>query len=149
MTLYLQRNPFPREEGFNLMGAPCTRVAFNGATGKPLDIDGLDPGIAPFVEILWTTGIDTYESCEGGPGHSYPEPAIRFDGGRGEGFRALAAAVAHDLPVRALRRFWSVDRSGEPTGPYWEMSFREVASPASRIRCTACDHPSPECDVPA
>lgn len=82
----------------------------------------LDAGIKRAVEILSKAGIETYESCEGGTDHSYPEPAIRFHGDRSEGFKALAIALQHNLPVSAIRRFWDVN-DGEPTGPYWEIVF--------------------------
>lgn len=82
----------------------------------------LDPGIKQAVEILFNAGIETYESCEGGPGHSYKEPAIRFYGDRSEGFRALAVAMQNNLPVSALRRVWSIE-DNEPTGPNWEIVF--------------------------
>lgn len=88
----------------------------------------LDPGIAPYVDVLNAAGIETYESCEGGDGHSYPEPAIRFYGERGQGFRALAIALQHGLPVRAVRRIWTVDGDGHPHGPDWELAFRRKAS---------------------
>ncbi len=83
----------------------------------------LDSGVAPYVGALYAAGIKTYESCEGGAGHSYPEPAIRFYGERGEGFRALAVALQHGFPVRAVRRIWTIDRDGHPHGPEWEMTF--------------------------
>lgn len=82
----------------------------------------LDPGIAPFVEALCEAGIHTFESCEGGAGHAYPQPTVRFHGGRAEGFRALAAAFDVGLPVAELRRVWPI-LDGEPTGPYWELTF--------------------------
>lgn len=82
----------------------------------------LDPGIARAVIGLWEAGIETYESCEGGLGHSYAEPTVRFHGGREEGFRALAKAMQNGLPVSALRRVWSLV-DGEPTGPTWELVF--------------------------
>ena len=82
----------------------------------------LDPGIAPYVETLVAGGVKTFESCEGGRGHAYPEPTIRFHGYRDEGFRALSVALLAGLPVQALRRVW-VLIDGEPTGPYWEMAF--------------------------
>ena len=51
-------------------------------------IDGiLDPGIAQFVKTLQEHGIETYESCEGGKGHSFPEPTIRFSGGPAQGYK--------------------------------------------------------------
>jgi hypothetical protein len=87
----------------------------------------LDPEIAPFVQILREAGIETFESCQGGPGHAYLEPTIRFHGHRDEGFRALAVALQRGLPISELRRTWPIlDR--EPTGPYWELTFRKGAS---------------------
>ena len=85
-------------------------------------IEGLDPGIAQIVEALRARGVPTYESCEGGLGHAFPEPTVRFNGERKEGFQALSIALQLDLPVRALRRVWRVV-DGEPTGPTWELSF--------------------------
>lgn len=88
----------------------------------------LDPGIARFVECLRDQGVETYESCEGGPGHAYPEPAVRFYGTASEGFRALAVALQHALPVSALNRSWQVI-DGEPVGPQWELTFTRKAEP--------------------
>ncbi len=94
----------------------------------------MDPGIAPYVDVLDAAGIETYESCEGGPGHSYAEPAVRFYGAHGEGFRALAVALQHDLPVRAVRRIWTVDEDGQPDGPYWELCFWQPYRPSRASR---------------
>lgn len=89
---------------------------------------GLDPGIAGIVNALRAHGVPTHESCEGGPGHSFPEPTVRFHGGRAEGFSALAIALDLRLPVRALRRVWRV-LDGEPCGPLWELSFYSDCCP--------------------
>lgn len=86
----------------------------------------LDEGIARFVVILNEAGIETYESCEGGTGHAYPVPTVRFHGERSEGFRALAVALQHALPVQDLRRIWNII-DGEPVGPHWEMTFHKKA----------------------
>lgn len=90
------------------------------------EIPGLDPGIARFVAVLAGNGIETYESCQGGPGHAFAEPTVRFHGGQAEGFRAFAVAANHGLPVLEIRRFWSIV-DGEPTGPHWEMTFRALS----------------------
>lgn len=82
----------------------------------------LDPGIQPMVLALRSAGVETFESCEGGPGHCYPEPTVRFHGNQAEGFRALSAAMGYGLGVTALRRVWPV-LDNEPTGPWWEMTF--------------------------
>lgn len=62
--------------------------------GAPLDI-----GIARAVHVLREAGIETFESCEGGNGHAYAEPTVRFHGVRSEGWKALAAAQVMRLPV--------------------------------------------------
>lgn len=82
----------------------------------------LDPGIKRAVEILNSAGVETFESCDGSPGHAYPEPTVRFYGNRAEGIRALAVAMQAGLEVTGLRRVWPV-LDGEPTGPWWELTF--------------------------
>jgi hypothetical protein len=91
----------------------------------------LDPGIARAVEILQAAGVETFESCQGGSGHAYPEPTIRFHGDRPEGFRALSVALQSGLRVSSLRRVWPlIDK--EPTGPWWELTFDSTGQQASK-----------------
>lgn len=87
-----------------------------------LDPAGLDVGIRHYVLVLRSQGIETCQSCQGGPGHTYLEPTVDFHGGQAEGPRAVAAALTHGLPVFELRRVWHV-RDGEMTGPLWAMTF--------------------------
>lgn len=100
---------------------------FEALPARQLDdefnVDGkLDPGIAYYVNVLRAAGIETCQSCEGGEGHSYPEPTVEFLGNCNAGYRALSAALDAGLPVDELRRFWSIE-DGEPVGPYWAMTF--------------------------
>ena len=83
----------------------------------------LDPKIRRIVRILYENGIETFESCEGGHGHAFYEPTVRFFGQRAEGFKALAIAMNYGLRVSELRRYYSI-QDGEPVGPHWEMTFR-------------------------
>src|SRR5258706_13154123 len=83
----------------------------------------LDPDIRHYVLVLSSQGVDTCQSCQGGPGDCYLEPTIEFRGGKGEGPRAVGAALAYDLPVTELRREWEI-RDGEMHGPIWTMTFR-------------------------
>jgi hypothetical protein len=87
----------------------------------------LDEGVRPFVEILQKGGIDTFESCQGGPGHSAPEPFVRFHGGAHEGYRAFAVAMEYGLPVLGLHRTYDVS-DGQLVGPYWDMTFKHCAA---------------------
>ena len=83
----------------------------------------IDAGIARAVLALQAAGIETFESCQGGPGHAFLEPTVRFHGGLAEGFRAVLATVEAGLPVDCLRRAWTVI-DGELTGPSWEVTFK-------------------------
>jgi hypothetical protein len=82
----------------------------------------LDRWISYAVKVLRDAGIETFESCQGGRGHAFNDPTVRFHGGPAEGFRAFAVAVQVGLPVYALRRFWGAS-AGELSGPYWEIVF--------------------------
>jgi hypothetical protein len=82
----------------------------------------LDDGISKIVITLVKNGVETFESCEGGRGHSFPEPTVRFEGGASEGLRALAIALENGLPVSRLRRTWGMI-DGSIHGPWWEMTF--------------------------
>jgi hypothetical protein len=82
----------------------------------------LDKGIESIVLTLVANGIETFESCEGGSGHSFPEPTVRFEGDSSEGLRALSVALSHGLPVYRLRRVWGII-DGAIHGPWWEMTF--------------------------
>lgn len=107
-------------------------------------IPGLDPGIAPWVEILRNHGVETYESCQGGPdpdrpargghagGHAYPEPTIAFHGGPAAGTKAYSIAKQHGMPISELRRVWK-EEDHELVGPKWEIVFRRQATAQEAI----------------
>ena len=82
----------------------------------------LDAGFRDVVRVLREEGIETTESCQGGQGHPFPEPTVKFSGGKHEGYRAVAAAMMHGLKVTELRRVWAIN-DGELVGPEWEMTF--------------------------
>lgn len=90
----------------------------------PLRDSQLDENIKRHVQILRGAGIETFESCEGGDGHIFPQPTIRFHGDRSEGLRALAAALQNGLSVCSIQRIWPVI-DGEPTGPWWQIVFND------------------------
>jgi hypothetical protein len=82
----------------------------------------LDHGIREIVVTLLANGVETFESCEGGDGHAFPWPTVRFEGAASEGLRALSVALENGLPVEGLRRTWGVI-DGSIHGPWWEMTF--------------------------
>lgn len=92
-------------------------------------VDLLDRWIRYAVWALHENGVKTYESCQGGKGHAFPEPTVRFEGTRREAFRAVEVAREHGLPVHHLRQFWRLTEQGAEN-PAWEMTF----FPVSRLR---------------
>jgi hypothetical protein len=82
----------------------------------------IDIGIRHYVLVLRSHGIDTCQSCQGGPGHAYLEPTIEFRGDSGEGLRAVGVAISNRLPVSELRRVWNVHGT-ELDGPIWTLTF--------------------------
>jgi hypothetical protein len=78
-----------------------------------------DPGIRKAVRVLREAGVDTFQSCEGGPRHCDAEPNVDFGRGRRpeDGWKALAVALENRLSVLYLRLQWNVE-FGHPTGPY-------------------------------
>ena len=70
----------------------------------------LDKGIEKPMRVLHDASVETYESCEGGPGHSYPEPTIlrlltlSIQGGTTltKRFSACAIATVFSLDVVAF-----------------------------------------------
>ena len=109
----------------------------------------LDAGIGREVMALRDAGVETFESCEGGYGHAYPEPTVRFHGTRAEGYRATAAALNAGLSISELRRVWPVIE-GDLTGPWWELTFVREAAVApelsKHILCKGVYHQFPCAD---
>lgn len=103
---------------------PHNSLPIGSLEGLDRFADGLDidPGIRHYVAILRSQGIETCQSCEGGPGHPYLVPTIDFLGGNAEGPRAVAAALTYGLPIAELRRIWHI-RDGQMEGPIWSMIF--------------------------
>jgi hypothetical protein len=89
---------------------------------------GLDKGIRFAVRVLHAAGIYTCQSCEGGKGHSYAEPTVDIPP-RGwsdaEGFRALAALHAYDLPVQSIAILWNIE-TGLPVERIWRVTFSDT-----------------------
>lgn len=84
----------------------------------------LDAGIARAVRVLREADLYTIESCEGGDGHAYPEPTVKFSGTPACGWKAAAQLMYRGLPIKRLGQVWTFEH-GRPTGPDWIVTFRE------------------------
>ena len=82
----------------------------------------IDQGIREAVLILRRAGIETFESCQGGKGHAFDEPTIKFNGDSWAGYRAFAVAMENGLKVRRIQRAYGVV-DGQLEGPWWEIVF--------------------------
>src|SRR5690242_16727855 len=93
--------------------------------------DYVDEGIRPAVEILNAYGFETFESCEGGKGHAFTEPTVRFYGNEFDCIRAHELCAAHGLNVLAARRVFRKQplyNSSETKeiGLNWQQPFNEL-----------------------
>jgi len=93
----------------------------------PLDIDEL---ILPAVKILNEYGFKTFESCQGGQGHSFFEPTVRFEGSEFDLIRAYEICELCGLPVYQARRVFRktpvYKKDNTPIGDVWETPFNEI-----------------------
>jgi hypothetical protein len=94
----------------------------------------LDKGIKKAVEILNTHGFKTFESCEGGDGHAFVEPTIRFTGNEFDCLRAFEICQLYHLCVHECRRvFRKTDAyvndntiNVRSIGEIWDEPFNEI-----------------------
>jgi hypothetical protein len=93
-------------------------------------IKAVDGGIRDMVRLMCAGGFETCESCQGGKGHSYPEPTIVFSGNEGEGYRAVAWLLTHGITKLQLKRRWDLLDRNILTGPLWEVVFIASADAA-------------------
>jgi hypothetical protein len=94
----------------------------------------IDEKILPAVKILNEHGFKTFESCEGGEGHLFHEPTVRFEGSEFDLIRAFEICQLHGLPVYEVKRVYrktpvyindntsTVHQIGEA----WETPFNEI-----------------------
>lgn len=84
----------------------------------------LDAGIRFPVRILHAAGFDTCQSCQGGVGHSYPDPTIDLvaRGDDANGFGALDALRDYGLPVSTVAIVWNI-QNGLPFEKLWRITF--------------------------
>ena len=91
----------------------------------------LDPGIEPYVEVLNSAGVETFESCEGG-WTRLPSPNGAFSWGAA-GWRTLSVALDCGLPIKEVRRTWPII-DGAPTAPWWEITLSRDTTCGGRLR---------------
>ena len=84
----------------------------------------LDPGIERAVLFLRQHGFRTYASCEGGEGHAYPKPTVRFNGHYKDLLAAAGLLMYAFFPVSEVRRGYSAVWN-ELDGPYNEITFSD------------------------
>lgn len=101
---------------------------------KVSDIEHLDPGIAPAVEILNNHGFKTFESCQGGEGHIFPRPTVRFYGSEFDLIRAYEFCECYRLNVYEAKRVFckqdvyhnNKSKKAMPIGIAWGDPYNEL-----------------------
>lgn len=94
----------------------------------------IDAGILPAVEVLNAFGFVTFESCQGGEGHCFPEPTVRFEGDEFALIRAFSLCELYKLNVSNARRVYrktpAYINDNTPAvkeiGEIWDKPFNEL-----------------------
>ncbi|QIP16837.1 hypothetical protein G8759_31435 [Spirosoma aureum] len=89
----------------------------------PIEEAKLDAGIKEIVLLLQLHQVETFESCQGGIGHCFSEPTVRFYGDKFEGLRVAHICLQNDLPIQQIRRSFDV-YDNELHQPFWEVVFK-------------------------
>lgn len=97
-------------------------------------LDYIDKGILPAVEILIKHGFITFESCQGGDGHCFSEPTVRFFGSEFDLIRAYEICRCYGLNVFEAKRVFikediyrdNISEKAMPFGIAWANPFNEL-----------------------
>jgi len=91
--------------------------------------DDLDPGLAEAVHALADYGVETFSSCQGGPGHDGYRgiPTILFRGDEHAGLWAVWLLETQGFRVQTLSRHWDLD-FGTAREPFWQVELRTTSS---------------------
>jgi hypothetical protein len=95
---------------------------------------GIDSGILPAVEILNKHGFITFESCQGGKGHYFEMPTVRFIGQEFDLIRAYEICECYGLNVYEAKRVYAKedvyqDNKSEKAMPFgiaWGSPYNEL-----------------------
>jgi hypothetical protein len=94
--------------------------------------DDIDPGIKAALHALVDHEVDTFSSCQGGPGHAGYSgmPTILFRGDEHAGLWAVWLLETQGFKVQTLSRHWDLD-FGLPRMSLWQVTLR-TTEPARR-----------------
>jgi len=90
----------------------------------------IDDGIKKAVIILRENDFETFASCQGGEGHCYEDPTIRFYGNEFDLIRAWETCTLNGLEVfeakRVFRKVDLYDKKLNSKGLSWDKPFNEI-----------------------
>ena len=98
------------------------------------DFSYVDDGIRRAVVILNKHGFKTFESCEGGEGHCFPDPTVCFYGSEFDLMRSYDICSLYHLNVFECRRVFGKSPvyrdneliNAEPIGEAWDEPTNEI-----------------------
>lgn len=91
----------------------------------------IDEGIREAVKILSENGFDTFESCEGGEGHSFDLPIVRFNGNIKNCKQAYTLCENAGLNILTCERVFRktpiyASEKEYPSGYRWDTPFNQI-----------------------
>lgn len=96
-----------------------------------IDLAKIDIGIRPAVELLLEHGFNTFESCEGGHGHAFDLPTIKFWGDDFDCIRVFELCEQFNFNVYKAYRVYMKTPIHDPStlkelGQNWEKPYNEI-----------------------
>lgn len=92
----------------------------------------IDEGIIEAVQVLNKHGFITWESCQGGDGHCFELPTVRFWGNEFDLIRACRICENYDFKLYQANRVYRTaeiatgDTNICPKGEVWDVPFNEI-----------------------
>lgn len=94
------------------------------------DFSFVDEKIRAVVVLLNRHGFKTFESCQGGEGHCFKYPTVRFEGSEFDLIKAHNICEVNNLNVmegkRVYRKTPLYNDEGVSIGEAWETPFNEL-----------------------
>lgn len=93
-------------------------------------LSAVDEVIRPAVKIMREHSFSTFESCQGGKGHPFTEPTIRFNGTEFDLITAYELCYHYKLNVTCVRRVYVknpvYNNKWEEITENWTRPFNEI-----------------------
>lgn len=110
-----------------------------GVPVKPEITGTLDERIRDAVMVLREAGVDTFASCQGGPGHMFRLPTIRFQGDEWAARLAIRVLAKNGYAADEVRHYLADEYLSKLSDEFWEITLApEITQARLSASVAAC-----------